>query len=210
MTLYFCKHNDFIVLTFRREIIKQDRALLRFLSPVSHNHTWAAHYLACITFPIDLAYQQKREPSQPRTSLLASYQINLSSGRLLHLQSPAHWPSSFPSGTLINGILCSEHNATTSFLYASSSQASFSTHIWACRRSSALLASRSPRASPSCISAILRTPFNASRTDIWPLPAEASPLISTSPPPVSPPSLASPVSLGELGSSPSDYNLQNK
>ena len=93
-------------------------------------------------------------------------------------QRPAHSPSCLPSGTLINGILCSEHRAMTSFLYASSSQASFRTHMCAWRRSSALEASRRPRARPSCIRASLRTPLSASRTDIWPF--EPSAVTSTS------------------------------
>lgn len=108
---------------------------------------------------------------------------------------PAHSPSIFPSGTFINGILCSPHNATTNFLYASSSQDSLRTHICAWRRSRALLASRRPRARPSWMRASLRTPFSASRTDIWPDPP--LPVAGTS---------TSSAGAGEVGSSPSDCN----
>lgn len=95
------------------------------------------------------------------------------------LQSPAHSPSCFPSGTLIKGILCSEQRAMTSFLYGSSSQASLRTHMCAWRLSRALDASRRPRARPSCIRASLRTALRESRTDGCPDGA-ASPETSTS------------------------------
>lgn len=66
------------------------------------------------------------------------------------------------------------------------------------RRSSALLASRSPRARPSWIRASLSTPLRASLTDIWAeLPAGAVPLVSTSSP-------SATSGGGEVGSSPSD------
>ncbi len=111
--------------------------------------------------------------------------------------NPAHSPNIFPFSTLISGMECSAHSATTSFLYASSSHVSFSTHIWAWRRSSALLASRSPRARPSWIRANFSTPFNASFTLIWEEPVGALPDVSTSP-------ASSTSGRGELGSSPSD------
>lgn len=112
----------------------------------------------------------------------------------IYLHKPAHSPNCFPSGTLIKGILCSEQRATTNFLYASSSHASLRTHMCAWRRSRALEASRRPLARPSCISASLRTPFNASITDICPL--DASPETSTS---------SASATIGEVGSSTSDY-----
>lgn len=138
---------------------------------------------------------------------LSKTPINQISIPVLHLQSrydlqrPAHSPNCFPSGTLIKGILCSEHSATTNFLYASSSHASLRTHICAWRLSRAFDASRRPRARPSCMRASLRTPFRASRTDIWPLLAAASPATSTS-------SASATSAAGEVGSSTSDCDIE--
>lgn len=77
-------------------------------------------------------------PSRSKTPLPVISKAVYGVGSMF-LQSPAHSPSCFPSGTLINGILCSEQSAMTNFLYASSSHASLRIQTWAWRRSRAVI-----------------------------------------------------------------------
>src|SRR6266487_4479112 len=108
---------DDLILLLRVEVVEKDVAFLTLFTPITDNYTRAVDDFAWVTFAIDLAYRLNR---------LASCH----NGRYQnHVQSPAHSPSCFPSGTLIKGMLCSEHSATTNFLYASSSHASLRTHI---------------------------------------------------------------------------------
>jgi len=136
------------------EIVEQDRSLLRLLAPILDDDARAVDNFACVSLTVQHTFN---------SMLVVIYSMLI---YIDYSHKPAHSPNCFPSGTLIKGILCSEHNATTNFLYASSSQASLRTHMCACRLSNALEASRRPRARPSCIRASFKTPLRASRTDI--------------------------------------------
>ena len=93
----------------RLEVIEQDGPLLRLLTPVLNHDTRAINDLPSVAFTIDLTY---RAPSRQLTNPSAAKPLE----KAQHLHNPLHSPSCFPSGTLINGILCSPHSATTSFL----------------------------------------------------------------------------------------------
>jgi hypothetical protein len=108
-------NHDFLLLGL--EVVEEDRPLLRLLTPILDDNARAVDNLACV-------------------SLAVQHTCNLSVGASWRAyggnsHKPAHSPNCFPSGTLIKGILCSEQSATTNFLYASSSQASFRTHMCA-------------------------------------------------------------------------------
>merc|ERR1712121_439713 len=75
------------------------------------------------------------------------------------LHRPAHSPSFMLESTLTRGIPCSMQRAVTSFLYMGSSQFSARMQSRAWRLSSAWAASRSPRARPSAIRALLVQEF---------------------------------------------------
>lgn len=144
------------------EVVEENRALLRLLTPVLDDNARAVDDLTGVTLTVKLACLLLANAiyHNPGTQNKGKDRDNI--------QRPTHSPSIFPSGTLIKGILCSEQSATTNFLYASSSQPSFRTHMCAWRRSRVFAASRRPRARPSWISEIRSTPFRASRTLIWP------------------------------------------
>jgi hypothetical protein len=87
------------------EIVEEDRSLLGLLAVVADHHTRTVDDLACIALTVQNA--------------CGNYQRELQALNHGSLHKPAHSPSCLPSGTLINGILCSEQRAMTSFLYAS-------------------------------------------------------------------------------------------
>ena len=169
-------------LLLRIEIVEQDRPLLALLAPIPHHDAGAIDHFSRVAFAVqDTCLSRNRTASQPRfLTIVPLREIELKNSQKQrekkrkkerekekkNSHNPAHSPNIFPSGTWINGIPCSPHSATTSFLYASSSHASFSTHMCAWRRSSALEASRSPRARPSWMRASFRTPLRASRV-VW-------------------------------------------
>lgn len=89
------------------EVVEDDAALLGLLAPVLNNDTGAVDDLAGVALTVKNAYLDY---------LSATTQNFVHTPCDCNLQRPAHSPSCFPSGTLIRGILCSEHRAMTSFL----------------------------------------------------------------------------------------------
>lgn len=88
------------------EVVKEDGALLGLLTPVLNNDARAVDDLAGVTLTVKGAYSQ----ASARQFQFHTRTVNS------NIQRPTHSPSIFPSGTLMSGILCSEHRATTSFL----------------------------------------------------------------------------------------------
>lgn len=116
------------------EVLEEDGTFLALLTPVPNNDAGAVDDLTRVSFtvkdaytiPHQLAHWSHTFPSPQGNNIQKVQEQNKRKG---NIHNPTHSPNIFPSGTLINGILCSEQSATTSFLYASSSQLSFSTHI---------------------------------------------------------------------------------
>ena len=96
------------------EVVKENRALLRLLTPVLNNDARAVHDLASVALTVKGAY--KHETSVHRLLHQPPQGKGERNTIKEYIHRPTHSPSIFPSGTLIRGILCSEHRATTSFL----------------------------------------------------------------------------------------------
>ena len=88
------------------EVVEEDRALLRLLTPVLDNDARAVDNLTGISLTVKNALVD----ISTRVTHVIDWKI------VENIQRPAHSPSCFPSGTLIRGILCSEQRAITSFL----------------------------------------------------------------------------------------------
>lgn len=89
------------------EVVEEDGAFLGLLTPVLDDNTRAVDNLASVTLTVKLAYSQ---------TSLAQSRLLTAKWNSVYIQRPTHSPSIFPSGTLMRGILCSEHRAMTSFL----------------------------------------------------------------------------------------------
>jgi hypothetical protein len=111
-------NHPILPLLFGLEVVEKDRSLLRLLTPILDDNTRAVDNLACVSLAV-----------QHTCKIISNAGVNFITQNYSH--KPAHSPNCFPSGTLIKGILCSEHSATTNFLYASSSHASLRTHMCA-------------------------------------------------------------------------------
>lgn len=107
------------------EVVEQDGALLRLLTPVLDNDARAVDNLAGVALAVENACDMlamllhrsrgKNKKSASWLCILVDTRHDATSG-VVNVQRPAHSPSCLPSGTLIRGILCSEHRAMTSFL----------------------------------------------------------------------------------------------
>merc|ERR1719461_712178 len=114
----------------------------------------------------DLRYSWRTSlagPSLPQSLMTQEEHLTtfLAAPSLSILHRPAHSPSFMLLSTLMRGMPCSMHRAVISFLYMGSSQFSARMHNSACRLSSALAASRTPRARPSAMRACFRTSWMA-------------------------------------------------
>jgi hypothetical protein len=87
------------------EVVEEDGALLRLLTPVLDDDARAVDDLAGVTLTVNLACLK-----------CISIDPNVKRAQSKNLQRPAHSPSCLPSGTLMRGILCSPQRATMSFL----------------------------------------------------------------------------------------------
>jgi hypothetical protein len=94
------------------EVVEEDGALLGLFTPVLDDDARAVDDLAGVALTVDLACE-----AIDTSAFHVPPQMNVSQNReTIDVHKPAHSPSCFPSGTLMSGILCSPHRATTSFL----------------------------------------------------------------------------------------------
>jgi len=92
------------------EVVEEDRPLLGLFTPILDNNARAVDNLASITLAVKSAYMTQFQlvPAIPHSSHMIKFPGDV--------QRPAHSPNFFPSAILINGISCSEHRASMSFL----------------------------------------------------------------------------------------------
>lgn len=89
------------------EVVEEDRALLRLLTPVLDNDARAVDDLAGVALAV--------QDACINLLALGSNTCNPTTMEK-NVQSPAHSPSCLPSGILMRGMLCSLQRAITSFL----------------------------------------------------------------------------------------------